>query len=278
MTMSLDLRVSFCLQPIELPVFNPVALGLLQMLDNPATDIDDIVRSINEDQALSAQVLKMANSPAFSGLARSETIKDSAVRLGTRQITNLAMAASQAALHTSSNPVVFDVMQKLWLHSHTCALGCWMLAHKTGHADLADQAYMGGLLHDIGKLYILKALEQIHQVDHTIAPERELILSVFSEMHVELGCRLMDYWNIPPVYRAITADHHSQQVDPHDILLAIVRLVNLNSRRLELSLHSDSPSVEELLQSTPLPIDAATLDLLDESMIGAGRSPWDEHA
>lgn len=279
MSIPLDLRVSFCLQPIELPVFNPVALDLLQMLDEPATDIDSIVRTINDDQALSAQVLKMANSPAFSGLAPSETIKDSAIRLGTRQITTLAMAASQAALHTSSNPIISDVMQDLWLHSHACAMGCWILAQKTGHRNLADQAYLAGLLHDIGKLYILKALEQINQVEPTIVLEKELILGVFTEMHVELGCRLMDYWNIPPVYRAIVANHHSEQTDPHDILLAITRLVNINSRRLNLSLHRDTPEPQEIIPpDSVLHIDELAWNCLEETMVGIVKSPWDDPA
>jgi putative nucleotidyltransferase with HDIG domain len=274
MSVSLDLRISFCLLPIELPVFNPVALELLQLLGDPSTEIDAIVDTINNDQALSAQVLKMANSAAFSGLIHSETIKDSAVRLGTRQITNLAMAASQAALHTSDNPIVNDIMQDLWLHSHACALGCRALALKTGHQGLADQAYMAGLLHDIGKLYILKAMERINQdMESGIVLERSLILGVFSGMHVELGCRLMDYWNIPPVYRAIVANHHSEHVDSQDLLLAIVRLVNLNSRRLHLSLNPAVIQEEDMLpESSALRMNESVWAKLEETMIGAGKT------
>lgn len=277
MSIPLDLRLSFCLLPIELPVFNPVAMELLQMLDDPDTDIDVIIRTINEDQALSAQVLKMANSPAFSGLVRSETIKDSALRLGTRQITNLAMAASQAALHTSDHPVVNDVMQDLWLHSHSCALGCRSLALKTGHKRLADQAYMAGLLHDIGKLYILKSIELISQdMKSGTVLNREVIQGVFSELHVELGCRLMDHWNIPPVYRTIVAEHHSEQADPHNTLLAIVRLVNFTSRRLHLSLNPAEGQPAELLPETAvLRMDDSIWASLEETMSGAGNGNHD---
>ena len=274
MSVSLDLHISFCLLPIELPVFNPVAVQLMQMLGDPSTTIDDIVSTINEDQALSVQILKMANSAAFSGLTRSETVKDSAVRLGTRQITNLAMAASQAALHASEIPLVNDIMQDLWLHSHACALGCWTVAMQTGHKNIADQAYMAGLLHDIGKLYILKAMEQICNNKETgIVLERELILGVFSEMHVELGCRLMDYWNIPPIYRAIVADHHSEIVDSNNTLLAIVRLVNLNSRRLHLSLHpAPIQTVDVFTESAALQMSESVWTDLTDAMVGAAKN------
>ena len=268
MNISLDLRISFCLEPIELPVFNPVALDLLQLLNDPSTEIDNVVRTINEDQSLAVQVLKMSNSPAYMGRSTCQTVRESALRLGTRQISNLAMAASQASLHTSINPVVNDVMQDLWLHSHACAVGCWSLALRTGHQALADQAYMAGLLHDIGKLYLLKALERISlEKNSGVVLERDMLLDVFTEMHVEAGCRLMDYWNIPDIYRAIVAEHHSENFDKNNILLAIVRLVNVNSRNFNLSLNPAMNRVEDVVpEVAALKLDESYLDKLQEVM------------
>jgi len=100
-----------------------------------------------------------------------------------------------------------------------------------------------------------------------------LILGAFSELHVELGCRLMDHWNIPPVYRAIVADHHSEHVDPQDILLAIVRLVNFNSRMLNMSLNSRAILTEDVFQEiNTLRMDESVWSKLEETMIGSGKS------
>ena len=63
----------------------------------------------------------------------------------------------------------------------------------------------------------------------------EILLDVFSEMHVEFGCRVMDCWNIPKIYRKIVANHHNEQLDSDDFLLAIVRVVNTSSRKFHLS-------------------------------------------
>jgi putative nucleotidyltransferase with HDIG domain len=236
MGFSLDLRYHICLQPIELPVFNSIALELLQLLVDPETEIDKVIETINKDQALSIQILRMANSSAYVGRYKSETIKDSVNRLGIKQITNLAMAASQAALHASSIPVVNVMMQSLWQHSYACAIGCHSLAISTGHRELADQAYLAGLLHDIGKLYLLKAMEQISLNNQTkFELDRETLLDVFSDMHIEQGVRIMYYWSIPSVYSNIVANHHADHADPNDILLAIVRLVNFNSTQYELN-------------------------------------------
>lgn len=267
-----DFRLLFNKLPIELPVFNPVALELLQLLENNGSHINTVVDAINKDQALSAIVLKMANSAAFSGLEPSETIKASAIRLGTKQICNLAMAASQAALHTSDFPVVNDIMRELWLHSHACAVGCWTVVMNTPHRHLADQAYLAGLLHDVGKLYILKAMERIRQDGYGFELGRKLIVDVFIEMHVELGCRLMNHWNVPEIYRTIVADHHLEHVTGDNLLLDIVRLVDFNSRRLHLSLNPEVVSYD-----TPHP-DYVTLQMsepdwtiLENAMLKAGK-------
>ena len=271
MSVHIRIRYALCTQPIELPVFNPVALDLLHMLAEPHTDIFDVVRTISEDQALAAQVLRMANSPSYMGRNKCETIKSAAIRLGARQITNLAMAASHASLHASENPLVNEFMQDLWLHSHACALGCKAVAQSTGQQNLADQAYMAGLLHDIGKLYLLKAMERIMQIGQlTITLERKLLQDVFSEMHVDFGCRLMQHWNLPGIYRTIVAEHHAEEFDTGNLLLAIVRMVNHNSRTFKLSPFASQNESKELLPITsPLYMDESAWSKTEAVMTGS---------
>jgi HD-like signal output (HDOD) protein len=169
------------------------------------------------------------------------------------------MEASHASFHASENPIVNDVMQDLWLHSHACALGCKSVALHTGQQNLADQAYMAGLLHDIGKLYLLKALERIVQNGElSIVLEKELLHAIFTEMHVEFGCRLMDHWNLPDIYRHVVAHHHTENFDQEDLLLAIVRMVNFTSRNYHLNLY---PTLNGVAEASP---DACPL-YMDES-------------
>jgi HD-like signal output (HDOD) protein len=141
----------------------------------------------------------------------------------------------------------------------------------TGQQNLADQAYMAGLLHDIGKLYLLKALERIiRNRELAIILEKELLLNVFSEMHVEFGCRLMDLWNLPDIYRAIVANHHAEHFDSADLLLAIVRMVNRNSRNFNLSLYPSQNESENTLSDTgPLYIDDSAWKKIEAVMSGS---------
>jgi len=277
MDMFAELNEILYAQPIDLPVFNPIAIELLHLLEGPDTDFFKVVSTIKEDQALSAHVLRMANSSSYIGRVCCDTIEKAAIRLGTHQIANLAIAASQASLHVSHHAVVHEIMQDLWLHSHACALGCRSIASMTGHQRLADYAYMAGLLHDIGKLYILKAMETICSLPNSsYCIDRELLVNLFSKLHVELGIHIMTAFHLPELYHQVVACHHAHQLESDiiiDRVLAIVKLVNFNSRRFQLDLY---PTVDYFGDSSPelstLTMDEGVLIKLEEVMLSARDS------
>lgn len=261
MPLSLTIRRLLSTQPIDLPVFHPIAVRILQLLQTPDYTMSQVTELANEDQSLAGQILKMANSPLYIGRVRTETVKEAVVRLGAQEVANLAMAASQASLHTSDHPIINSFLQSLWLHSHACALGSRWLARKTGYPQHGEQAYMAGLLHDIGKLYLVKALERLNQmgVAHA-ALEEDLLLEIFDELHVEQGCRLMEHWNMPKVYYNVVANHHDDNFDTQDTVLTVVRLVNTACRMKGIGLLHD-PRID-LAEQT----EAAMLQLTREEM------------
>jgi len=227
MPLSLTIRRLLTTQPIDLPVFHPIALRLQQLLETPDFTMDAVISLANEDQSLAGQILKMANSAVYMGRVRTETIKDAVIRLGAQQVSNLAMAASQAGLHVSDNRVINGFLQSLWLHSHACAVGSRWLARNAGYPQISDQSYLAGLLHDVGKLYLLKALERLNKMGVAQAAlEEDLLLEIFAELHVDQGCRLMEHWNMPKVYYNVVANHHDNNFDTTDTVLTVVRLVN----------------------------------------------------
>lgn len=271
MPLSLTIRRLLSNQPIDLPVFHPIAVRLQQLLQRPDFSMAQVVALANEDQSLAGQILKMANSTAYIGRVRTETIKDAVIRLGARQVASLAMAASQAGLHMSKNRVINGFMQSLWLHSHACAMGSRWLARSAGYPQYAEQAYMAGLLHDVGKLYLLKALERLNESGVAQAAlEEDLLLEIFDELHVEQGCRLMEHWNMPRVYYNVVANHHDDNFDTSDTVLTVVRLVNKSCRMKGIGLLRD-PAIDletetesAMLQLTQDEIDDL-LEVLDDS-------------
>lgn len=222
-------------QPIELPIFHPVALKLQKMLSDYDFTVDEVAQVANEDMSLASQMLKFANSPMYMGRSKVATIKEAVIRLGAQQVINLVIAASQAEAHSSSNPALDHYMKQLWLHSHGCALGAMWLAKSCGMRGVADETYLAALLHDVGKLYLLKSIERLVTAGVINSMfDDELIQEIFEVMHVEQGYRLMQHWNFPAIYCDVIRDHHADQWDSVNKILAIVRLVNLACNRIGL--------------------------------------------
>ncbi|MBT1071762.1 HDOD domain-containing protein [Pelotalea chapellei] len=219
-------------QPIELPIFHPVALKLQRMLSNYDFTVDEVARVANEDMALAIQMLKMANSPMYMGRTKVATIKEAVVRLGAQSVINIAIAASQAAAHASDNPTLDSSMKALWQHSHCSALGARWLALNCGMRGAADESYLAALLHDVGKLYLLKAVERLVKAGVINSMfDDELVLEIFEVMHVEQGVRLVQHWNFPAMYSEVISAHHADAWDTDNKMLAIVRFINMVCHR-----------------------------------------------
>ncbi|MDD2899086.1 MAG: HDOD domain-containing protein [Desulfuromonadaceae bacterium] len=211
----------------DLPVFNSVAVKLQQMLARRDFKIDDIIEMISEDQSLASQVLRVANSSYYAGLSSISTIKDAIVRLGAQEVANMVMMASQYELYHSDNDYLNSTMQKLWTHSLACATGARWLAKKTGYVHIAAESFMGGLLHDIGQLALLKVLDDIHRSKESKAAfSNTLIKEIIDLMHEQVGYQLMKSWSLPEEYCSIAINHHKTDFDGNDILLVIVRLAD----------------------------------------------------
>ena len=274
MSNSLDFSCLLNTLPFELPVFHMVALELQHHLEKPDFSMGRTISLVNEDQSLAGHILKMANSAAYIGRVPIETIKDAVIRLGSRQVCNIAMTVSQSSLHSSKNEVVHALMQSLWEPSYSCAVGCQWVAQNTGHRQYADQAYMAGLLHDIGKLFLLKAMERLNIMGVAEADlERDLLMEVFAAHHVEQGRRLMKQWKLPEIYYHIVADHHNDSVDPDDTVMVIVRFVNAacKVKGLGLECNEELPLLE-LPEAAVLGFDEAMLD----SFFQVFQDPADE--
>ena len=249
-------------QPIELPIFHPVALKLQRMLSDYDFTVDEVAQVATEDQALASQMLKIANSPMYMGRTKVATIKETVIRLGAQQVINLAIAASQASTHSSHNEALDRYMKELWLHSHGCALGAKWLAHNCGMRGVADETYLAALLHDVGKLYLLKSIERLvgAGVINSMFDD-ELIMEIFESMHSEQGYRLMQHWNFPAMYCDVIRDHHTEHWDTVNKMLAIVRFANLACRRIGLGLKQEPELV--LIETK----EAEVLDISDMQVV-----------
>jgi HD-like signal output (HDOD) protein len=225
---------------LSVPVFHAVALRLQQVLARPDFSMEDVHQLINADPGLASQVLRAANSSFYTGLSKVGTIRDAIIRLGAREVANLAMVTTQQDLYRSDDVKYNAIMQTLWKHAFCCAVGSKWLAQKGGYAQQAQEAFLAGLLHDIGKLFLLKVMEEVLR-DGTLkaAASPAVLAEVLSSLHVEQGRQLMETWHMPQVYCDVVAGHQDEGWDRGNIMLACVRLSNLACRKLGIGIRSD---------------------------------------
>jgi HD-like signal output (HDOD) protein len=233
----------------ELPVLNAIGLSLFDLGTDSSLDVGEIENLIASDQALAAEVLRMANSPFYGGLSSISTIRNAIVRLGLRQVQRLIMLASQRAHYQAGDPELSRILQLLWSHASATALGAQWISEKIQAKAIGEICFIGGLLHDIGQLVILRAIDEIKQgAESSEIISASLIREVLAAAHSQMGYNLLNHWNLPEVYQRIALHHHSDEFDPADLPLAIVRLANEATKKLGISLDPD-PSI--VLSSTP---------------------------
>ena len=226
----------------ELPVFEKVSLRLQSLLHDDF-DIKDVENLILHDQVLAGEVLRAANSSFFGGLKEVTTIKDAIVRLGARQVADLVMLAAERNKYRASDPQLDKLVKHLWQHAVACALGGQWLARKLNYLDKANEVFIGGLIHDIGKLFLLKVIDQLQissQQNFNLSYDlgRELI----EVLHPEKGYELLKKWNIPDVYCRIARDHHDDMVDGSDTITMLVRVADRACVKLGIGCRHD-PSI-----------------------------------
>jgi HD-like signal output (HDOD) protein len=230
----------------KLPVFNQVALDVQKAIQADA-DLKQIETLILQDQALASEILRVANSAFFAGLAKLQNIQQALVRLGLNRVMSVVMLAAQKQAFKARHPFLAKLMVSLWQHAAASAGATRWVALKAGYRDLAEHAFLAGLLHDLGSLVILKVLDDICSGDRAPELTESVIVEVIDTLHNEYGFRVMQSWQLPQEYAVVARDHHLAVVDTQNVLLAMVRLVDAACRKVGIGMSSDPELVLEAL-------------------------------
>lgn len=233
----------------QLPVFDKTAMRIRNETAKKEPDIQVIEKLIVRDQALTGEVLKVANSSFYKGLQEISTIRQAVVRLGINEVSNIITLVTHKNHFRSRDPEFNNIMQDLWRHAVGCAVGAHWLAGQCGLQGIKHEAFFAGLLHDVGKLHILNIADSLKKRKRTGAQiSYGLLTEAMDRLHGDCGSALMGHWNLPGRYCKIAWEHHTDDFDTKNLLLALVRMADKTCNRLGIGLQKDSSLV---LLATP---------------------------
>ncbi len=203
---------------LTLPSLPTVTAKMLELVDNPRTSAAGLAKLIMQDQVLTARILKVANS-SFYGFPREiGTVKLAVVVLGFDAVKEMGLGLSVlTTLRRESSGAGLD-WSRFWQHSVAVASATRMLARSVCYR-LAGEAFVAGLLHDIGRLvltiYLYDDLDMVHRlaVPGGMSQE-EAETEVFGVTHAQVGAWLAEKWSLPPVLVEAIQYHDAPQNCP----------------------------------------------------------------
>ena len=221
---------------IGLPTLPTVITQLIGIIDNPKTSARNVAQLISTDQALTAKILKLANS-AFYGFPRKiATVDLAVVVLGFETVKSLGLSVSVLERFSGQGENTQFDRQKFWEHSIGCGVAAKLLASKLRYR-VTGEAFAAGILHDIGKLvlsqYFPADFQQILEVMHSqkvyIGTAEEQVMGV---THAEVGGWLAERWNLPgQLEEAISFHHTPGKLSRGSELTALIHLADFLCRR-----------------------------------------------
>jgi putative nucleotidyltransferase with HDIG domain len=201
-------------------------------VEDPTSTADEIGHVITQDVALTARLLRVANSPLYGFSTQIDTVSRAVTVLGTQQVRDLALATS-AAKTFEGIPNDLVSMESFWEHSILCALAARTLAMDCLKRQ-REAVFVAGLLHDIGQLVLYhmlpdlsrKTLQACHDGPNELESQ-EAEQEIIGFDHAEVGGELAHRWALPTNLQECIAYHHDPaQAKQNRVETAIVHIAN----------------------------------------------------
>ena len=208
---------------LQLPPMPGVAQRILQM--NPDATANELAKVVMDDQAITSSIIRIANSAYYGGRYKFDTLPTAIVRIGLQQVWVLALGFSILSQEFQANRFKKEYAL-LCEHAIGCAYLSGLLAEITRFPNKED-AFFGGLMHDIGKIVIYTVLDEEQQKEENPHWSDEVIREVVEEHHPEVGAFVAASWNLQPWMKDVSRFHHRfRETAQNGHLVCIVALAN----------------------------------------------------
>ncbi len=203
---------------LVLPTLPEIALQVRDIAEDVNSSISDLTSILSRDAALSARMIKVANSPLIRTTMPVSDLTTAVSRLGINLTSNLAMGLAMEQMFQATSDVVDKHMRATWSKSIEIAASSQVLARHFTNLQ-PDQALLAGLTHQIGKLPILAFAEN----NESLLNDAFALSKVLSVLHPSLGSYILKKWDFPQSLIGVPKhylkfDRSNDQVDYADIV------------------------------------------------------------
>ncbi len=216
----------------SLPQFPESIVELRKLLDDPEVEMTDIARVLGRDPSLTADLLKTVNSARYMLARRMDNVVEAVKVVGLRGLRQMLYSyGTQRVLGDGANN---ETTRRLWEHSQRTAFFAYGIAKNVcKRKDILDDVYVGGILHDMGKIVFSNLDPDTVERVRKFSESRGIPSTVFEDMangidHAEVGARLAERWNFPEILIASIRYHHTpfKAKTPFRDVVSIVYLAN----------------------------------------------------
>ena len=215
----------------SLPQFPDHIQMLQELIVDPKSEMAEIGRQISMDPALTADLLKIVNSAKYMPVKKTDSISEAVRMVGMQGIKNLLF--SYSSQKTPGDDTAHK--KELWKHSYKTAFFAFNLVRNFRHnRELLDDAYVGGILHDMGKIVFSAVRPDLSDKIKNFCYEKKLPISTLEDLssgmnHAEIGALIAEKWNFPDRLVACIRYHHDPASAPKECkdLVNVVYLANM---------------------------------------------------
>lgn len=266
-------------QTTAIPVLPALASRVIEVANDPNVSLVQLANLIGKDQVLASRLLQMANSAQWAPMQGVSTISDAVVRIGVSGVKNMVFAVCFSS--RMYDPGIYGEQGRILIeHGLGTAYLARMVADEAGEDE--DEAFLYGLLHDIGKLLILKLAYDFKRRTGTPVPPAE-VAAALEQHHAGFGGITLKRWGLPAKLEEPIRCHHEYQTattSPRKAMVAY--LANRLSHRYGFGCDPDACDVLGDPASHTLGIEAAWLteqdgraqglfDVARRSLLDTGR-------
>ncbi len=187
---------------LVLPTLPEEALQIREKASDPDVDVGTLSKVIQNDTAISARLVKVANSPLLRASRPIDDLKGAITRLGINYTSNVATSMAMQQMFQATSDVVDQRMREAWSRSTEVAGIAHALARHYTRLK-PDQATLAGVVHRIGALPILTYAEE----NRRLLKDPSLLDTLIEELHPALGRRILEQWGFPPEITIVPEGH-----------------------------------------------------------------------